>query len=117
MIIAAPPDKIQYIGPKMEETLLVLTDEKLSFVEEYIMQQVEKKILNKLLDTYENSKLLRGDNKVAIHISSAFTKKNLPEYFDESSTVYEEIHAAAMQMQTKGFIEIVWKNNKVKCSY
>lgn len=35
MIIAAPPDKIQYIGPKMEETLLILTDEKLSFVEEY----------------------------------------------------------------------------------
>lgn len=34
-IIAAPPDKIQYIGPKMEETLLVLTDEKISFVEEY----------------------------------------------------------------------------------
>ena len=35
MIIAAPPDKIQYIGPKMEETLLVLTDHKTSFVEEY----------------------------------------------------------------------------------
>lgn len=35
MIIAAPPDKIQYIGPKMEETLLVLTDHKASFVEEY----------------------------------------------------------------------------------
>ena len=35
MIIAAPPDKIQYIGPSMEETLLVMTDEKVSFVEEY----------------------------------------------------------------------------------
>lgn len=35
LIIAAPPDKIQYIGPAMEETLLVMTDEKVSFVEEY----------------------------------------------------------------------------------
>lgn len=35
IIIAAPPDKIQYIGPVMDETLLVMTDEKVSFVEEY----------------------------------------------------------------------------------
>lgn len=35
LVIAAPPDKIQYIGPAMEETLLVMTDEKVSFVEEY----------------------------------------------------------------------------------
>lgn len=35
IVIAAPPDKIQYIGPKMQETLLVLTDDKVSFVEEY----------------------------------------------------------------------------------
>lgn len=35
IIIAAPPDKIQYIGPVMSETLLVMTDEKVSYVEEY----------------------------------------------------------------------------------
>ena len=35
IIIAAPPDKIQYIAPAMEETLLVMTDEKVSYVEEY----------------------------------------------------------------------------------
>ncbi len=35
IIIAAPPDKIQYISPSVEETLLVLTDEKVSFVERY----------------------------------------------------------------------------------
>lgn len=35
IIIAAPPDKIQYISPVMEETLLVMTDEKVSFVERY----------------------------------------------------------------------------------
>ena len=36
ILIAAPPDKIQYIGPFVEETLLVMTDEKVSFVERYI---------------------------------------------------------------------------------
>lgn len=35
LVIAAPPDKIQYIGPKMDETLLVMADNKTSYVEEY----------------------------------------------------------------------------------
>jgi len=35
IVIAAPPDKIQYISPEVEETLLVMTDEKVNFVEEY----------------------------------------------------------------------------------
>lgn len=35
IIIAAPPDKIQYISPFVEETLLVMTDEKTSFAERY----------------------------------------------------------------------------------
>lgn len=35
IIIAAPPDKIQYIGPQMQETLLVMTDDRTSYVEEY----------------------------------------------------------------------------------
>lgn len=35
IIIAAPPDKIQYISPFVEETLLVMTDEKISYVERY----------------------------------------------------------------------------------
>lgn len=35
IIIAAPPDKIQYISPSVDETLLVMTDEKVSFVERY----------------------------------------------------------------------------------
>jgi len=36
ILIAAPPDKIQYISPFVEETLLVMTDEKVSFAERYI---------------------------------------------------------------------------------
>lgn len=35
IIIAAPSDKIQYISPYVEETLLVMTDEKVSFAEKY----------------------------------------------------------------------------------
>ena len=35
LIIAAPPDKIQYIGPSMDEIMLVMTDQKQSYVEEY----------------------------------------------------------------------------------
>ena len=35
LIIAAPPDKIQYIGPSMDEIMLVMTDQKRSYVEEY----------------------------------------------------------------------------------
>lgn len=40
ILIAAPPDKIQYISPFVEETLLVMTDEKVSFVERYINGEV-----------------------------------------------------------------------------
>ncbi|MDO4383695.1 MAG: SbcC/MukB-like Walker B domain-containing protein [Eubacteriales bacterium] len=36
ILIASPPDKIQYISPYVEETLLVMTDEKTSFVERYV---------------------------------------------------------------------------------
>lgn len=35
ILIAAPPDKIQYISPFVEETLLIMTDEKVSFAERY----------------------------------------------------------------------------------
>lgn len=35
LIIVAPPDKIQYIGPAMDEIMLVMTDQKRSYVEEY----------------------------------------------------------------------------------
>ena len=40
ILIAAPPDKIQYISPYVEETLLVMTDEKVSFVENYHIDAV-----------------------------------------------------------------------------
>lgn len=46
LIIAAPPDKVQYIGPWMEDTLLVLRDNKESYVEEYRDAALRKENLN-----------------------------------------------------------------------
>lgn len=40
VIIAAPPDKIQYIGPAVNKILLVLQDDKLSYVEEFAHEAV-----------------------------------------------------------------------------
>lgn len=39
-VIAAPPDKIQYIGPSVEKTLLVLKGESMSFVEDFTHETV-----------------------------------------------------------------------------
>ena len=72
----------------------------------------ETRILNALLNSYENSLLSRGENKVAVHISYAFTKKNMPAYFDESSMAYEEIHGGAEHLEELGFIKIIWKGNQ-----
>ena len=55
------------------------------------MHPVENKILNDLLDKYENSKLSRGENQRAIHIAFPFNKKTMPKYFDESSLEIETI--------------------------
>ncbi len=35
LVIAAPPDKIQYIGPAVKKVLLVLQDDKVSYVEDF----------------------------------------------------------------------------------
>ena len=76
------------------------------------MHPVENKILNDLLDKYENSKLSRGENQRAIHIAFPFNKKTMPKYFDESSLEIETIHAAAEQMEREGLVAIAWKNQK-----
>lgn len=40
MIIAAPPDKIQYIGPSMKKVLLVLQEDRISYVEDFTREAV-----------------------------------------------------------------------------
>ena len=74
------------------------------------MSDYDKRILNSLLDSYEESLLSRGENKVAVHITFRFTKKSMPEYFDESSVEYERIHACLGELEARGYIDVVWKN-------
>ena len=72
----------------------------------------DEKILDALLNSYENSLLSRGQNKVSIHIGFPFTKKTIPAYFDESSTEYEEIHAQMKELDSRELIQIIWKKGK-----
>lgn len=76
------------------------------------MALYEKRILHALLDSYENSLLSRKENKVAVHICFPVTKKTMPEYFDESSLAYEDIHACVREMECKGFVTVQWKKGK-----
>lgn len=76
------------------------------------MVRYDTRILNGLLDSYERSSLYTGKNKVAVHISFPFNKKTMPEYFDESSLAYEDIHSCIRELQEKGFLKIQWKRGK-----
>lgn len=76
------------------------------------MGRYDKKIVDKLLDSYESSTLFTGKNKVAVHIAFPFNKNTLPAYFDESSLAYEEIHASMQELEQQGIINIEWKKGK-----
>lgn len=76
------------------------------------MVHYDVKILNGLLDSYENSRLFTGENKVAITIDFPFNKKKIPAYFDESSYEYERIHSEMFELEEQGYIHIVWKRGK-----
>lgn len=77
------------------------------------MVQYDKQVINKLLDTYENSLLSIGKNKRNVKIELRFTRTVLPEYFDESSFVYENIHIQLQNLEEEGLIKIIWKGQKV----
>lgn len=76
------------------------------------MARYEEKILNALLDSYEKSVLSRGENKVKVQIAFPFTRKTVPEYFNESSLAFDEIHAVLRETERKGFLTIVWKKGR-----
>lgn len=76
------------------------------------MARYDEKILNVLLDSYEKSVLSRGENKVKVQIAFPFTRKTMPEYFNESSLAYDEIHAAVKEAERKELLTIVWKKGK-----
>ena len=77
------------------------------------MVQYDKQVINKLLDTYENSILSIGQNKRNVKIELRFTKTIVPEYFDESSFAYENIHIQLRNIEEQGLIKIIWKDEKV----
>ena len=72
----------------------------------------EERILQTLLDSYERSRLSRGENEVAVHIAFPITPKTMPMYFDENSLAYEEIHGAAGHLEEMGYTCSVWKGGK-----
>ena len=76
------------------------------------MVQYDRKVINHLLDTYENSLLSTGENKRMIQIEFRFTKTSIPSYFDESSNEYESIHVLMKLLESKKLIRIIWKDNK-----
>lgn len=76
------------------------------------MARYDRKLLNALVDTYERSLLFSGQNKVNVKIVFPFTRKTIPDYFDESSLEYEEIHACVQELEYKGFLSVAWKRAK-----
>lgn len=72
----------------------------------------EERILQTLLDSYERSRLSRGENEVAVHIAFPITPKTMPIYFDENSLAYEEIHGTAGHLEEMGYTCSVWKGGK-----
>lgn len=76
------------------------------------MKRYDEKILNMLLDKYENSLLYSGKNQVNIRITVPVQKSVFPEYFDETSTQYDVIHDQLEALEEKGYIRLVWKNKK-----
>ena len=67
------------------------------------MVQYDRKVLNHLLDTYENSLLSTGENKRTIQIEFRFTKTAIPSYYDESSDEYERIHPMMRWVQPTAY--------------
>lgn len=67
-------------------------------------------LLHTLLDKYENSALykgtLRNNRRVWLH----FNRRNLPRYYDDTSARHKQsINEAALLLESRGLIDIVWE--------
>lgn len=76
------------------------------------MKRYDEFLINKLLDSYENSALYTESNKNNQRIYFNFNKKSIPDYFDEESIIYETINQMALDLKCKGFVDILWKNKR-----
>jgi len=71
------------------------------------MKNYKKLILDKLIDSYENSIIYKGDSLRDNKIYFKFDLKNLKEYFDELNYKYkEEIDIACEQLENEELIKI-----------
>ena len=70
-----------------------------------MVNKIETKILNTLLDLYERSKTFTGDN-VNEQNFRVSTSKLFPKYDDDSEyALYKEINSNLLLLKTKGFID------------
>lgn len=76
------------------------------------MKRYDEKVLNSLLDKYENSLLYTGQNQRKQSIAFPVKKSTLPEYFDETSMQFEVVHAQLTDMEEKGFVRLIWRKGK-----
>ncbi len=77
------------------------------------MRRYDEKILHLLLDKYEKSLLYTGQNQRNQRISVAITEKILPEYFGDDYRQFDVIHAQLLELEQRGYLQLVWNSNKV----
>lgn len=77
------------------------------------MKRYDEKILNILLDKYENSLLYTGQNQRNQSISFSVKRSTLPEYFEETSMQFELVHSQLAELEQKGFVELIWQKGKI----
>ncbi|BCZ45822.1 hypothetical protein psyc5s11_18890 [Clostridium gelidum] len=71
------------------------------------MKNYKQLLLDKLIDSYESSKIYKGEITRDNKIYFKFNNKNLKEYFDEYNYKYkEEIDIACEQLEKENFIKI-----------
>lgn len=76
------------------------------------MKRYDEKILGVLLDKYERSLSYSGKNQVNRSIFILIQKKTLPEYFDESALQFDIIHQQLEELESQGYVRLIWKNKK-----
>ncbi len=86
------------------------------------MKRYDNRVLNKLLDSYENSSAysayrlrcgtaaVDSEQKRNRGIFCRLDQKNFPEYHDTTSGAYETVHDQLMELEQKGLIRLYWRN-------
>lgn len=71
--------------------------------------KLDKYILNYLIDRYEKSSGYRGHSRINRRIFFRFSNKNIPRYFNETTSRYRrEINGICQELEKMGFISIIW---------